>query len=537
MSDAYERAGVSQTAADSAVEALVRSLRAIDTGKAVARGAAPGSLRQRPAARRGSRAGALHRHGRHQDGRRRAPRPLRHDRDRLRGDERQRRDLRWRGADRDARLHPHRARRSGRLRAARDRAGQGRGARRDRDPRGRDRPGGGHRHRARAGRDLRRAGRSRFDRHRRRGRARRPGDRASLLRPALERLHPGPQGARTRFRWTTNASAARSARCCWSRPRSTSAAVLELLRSPVEVRGLVHITGDGLDNLLRLEAEVGYEIDDPLPVPPVFALIQELAEVSDDEMHRVFNMGCGFCCVVAAADEGPALELLRGHYPGARRIGWATDGAGEVRAGLSRADRDPDLRRAHGAGRDRSVRGPVPPAGGRAALRRQAGGAEANRHRRPGRPCRPGARRAGRARGGAGARRRGQPAPDGATPRCWSGCAPPTASSTWTTSVCTGALVLGAAGILDGKRATTHWAYLDRLSELGAEPVAQRVVEDGKVITAAGVSAGIDMALTLAEPAGRRPGGAGDSARDRVRPATHPSTQALPPRPRPSWSS
>jgi transcriptional regulator GlxA family with amidase domain len=71
-------------------------------------------------------------------------------------------------------------------------------------------------------------------------------------------------------------------------------------------------------------------------------------------------------------------------------------------------------------------------------------------------------------------------------------------SSTWTTSVCTGALVLGAAGILDGKRATTHWAFLDRLSELGAEPVNERVVEDGKVITAAGVSAGIDMALTLA---------------------------------------
>jgi transcriptional regulator GlxA family with amidase domain len=71
-------------------------------------------------------------------------------------------------------------------------------------------------------------------------------------------------------------------------------------------------------------------------------------------------------------------------------------------------------------------------------------------------------------------------------------------SSIWTTSVCTGALVLGAAGILDGKRATTHWAFLDRLSELGAEPVTERVVEDGKVITAAGVSAGIDMALTVA---------------------------------------
>jgi transcriptional regulator GlxA family with amidase domain len=71
-------------------------------------------------------------------------------------------------------------------------------------------------------------------------------------------------------------------------------------------------------------------------------------------------------------------------------------------------------------------------------------------------------------------------------------------SSTWTTSVCTGALVLGAAGLLDGKRATTHWASLDRLRELGAEPVSERVVEDGKVITAAGVSAGIDMALGLA---------------------------------------
>jgi transcriptional regulator GlxA family with amidase domain len=70
--------------------------------------------------------------------------------------------------------------------------------------------------------------------------------------------------------------------------------------------------------------------------------------------------------------------------------------------------------------------------------------------------------------------------------------------STWTTSVCTGALVLGAAGILDGKRATTHWAFMDRLAQLGAKPVAERVVEDGKVVTAAGVSAGIDMALTLA---------------------------------------
>ena len=70
-------------------------------------------------------------------------------------------------------------------------------------------------------------------------------------------------------------------------------------------------------------------------------------------------------------------------------------------------------------------------------------------------------------------------------------------STTWTTSVCTGSLVLGAAGILDGKRATSHWAYRDALREFGAEPVAERFVEDGKVITAAGVAAGIDMALHL----------------------------------------
>ena len=71
------------------------------------------------------------------------------------------------------------------------------------------------------------------------------------------------------------------------------------------------------------------------------------------------------------------------------------------------------------------------------------------------------------------------------------------AQTKWTTSVCTGSLVLGAAGLLQGKRATSHWAYLDQLGELGAEPVGGRFVEDGKVITAAGVSAGIDMALHL----------------------------------------
>ena len=70
-------------------------------------------------------------------------------------------------------------------------------------------------------------------------------------------------------------------------------------------------------------------------------------------------------------------------------------------------------------------------------------------------------------------------------------------ATTWTTSVCTGAIYLAAAGILDGQDATTHWAWAGELERRGARYTEQRVVERGKVITAAGVSAGIDMALTL----------------------------------------
>lgn len=69
--------------------------------------------------------------------------------------------------------------------------------------------------------------------------------------------------------------------------------------------------------------------------------------------------------------------------------------------------------------------------------------------------------------------------------------------TTWTVSVCTGALLLGAAGLLDGKRATTHWASYETLAGFGATPTEERVVFEGKVVTAAGVSAGIDLALTL----------------------------------------
>ena len=71
-------------------------------------------------------------------------------------------------------------------------------------------------------------------------------------------------------------------------------------------------------------------------------------------------------------------------------------------------------------------------------------------------------------------------------------------TSTWTTSVCTGSLILAAAGILEGRRATSHWMALPELSRFGVTPSTERVVVDGHYVSAAGVSSGIDMALMLA---------------------------------------
>jgi phosphoribosylformylglycinamidine cyclo-ligase len=109
-------------------------------------------------------------------------------------------------------------------------------------------------------------------------------------------------------------------------------AILDLLRSGLAVHGLAHITGGGLHNLTRLNGGVGFEVSDPLPVPPVFDLVRELGGVGDGEMWQVFNMGCGFCAVVpeAAADE--AAALLAARHPGARRIGTVTDRRGRVTA-------------------------------------------------------------------------------------------------------------------------------------------------------------------------------------------------------------
>jgi phosphoribosylformylglycinamidine cyclo-ligase len=103
-----------------------------------------------------------------------------------------------------------------------------------------------------------------------------------------------------------------------------------LLKSDVEVRGLAHITGEGLLNLLRLDAAVGYRIDDPLPAPAVFELIAARGGVQAAELHEVFNMGCGFCCVVPEEQAAAAVELLAGHHPGAAVIGHTTPAAGVV---------------------------------------------------------------------------------------------------------------------------------------------------------------------------------------------------------------
>lgn len=72
------------------------------------------------------------------------------------------------------------------------------------------------------------------------------------------------------------------------------------------------------------------------------------------------------------------------------------------------------------------------------------------------------------------------------------------AGAQYVTSVCTGAFILGAAGLLEGKRATTHWAYHDALADVGSTPVRARVVRDGNLFTGGGVTAGIDFAFTLA---------------------------------------
>src|SRR5256714_3388416 len=107
-------------------------------------------------------------------------------------------------------------------------------------------------------------------------------------------------------------------------------AVLELLGSGVDVRGLAHITSGGPLNLLRLEADVGYSVDSPLSRLPIFDLIAARSRADEAELAEGFNMGCGFCCVVPADQVDAAVELLDEHQPGTAVIGHATGDAGVV---------------------------------------------------------------------------------------------------------------------------------------------------------------------------------------------------------------
>jgi phosphoribosylformylglycinamidine cyclo-ligase len=97
------------------------------------------------------------------------------------------------------------------------------------------------------------------------------------------------------------------------------------------VHGLAHITGGGLTNLPRLNEGVGWAISSPLPVPPVFALIQRHGDVPDEEMWEVFNMGCGFVAVVPAERADDAVALLGAHHPGTAIVGRVTDEPGRIR--------------------------------------------------------------------------------------------------------------------------------------------------------------------------------------------------------------
>ncbi len=105
-------------------------------------------------------------------------------------------------------------------------------------------------------------------------------------------------------------------------------AVLALLASGLPVHGLAHITGGGLQNLTRLHPGVGFRVERPLAVPPVFGLVQRLGSVPDAEMWDVFNMGCGFCAVVPEGAADDAVALLGAHHPGTARIGTVTGEAG-----------------------------------------------------------------------------------------------------------------------------------------------------------------------------------------------------------------
>jgi phosphoribosylformylglycinamidine cyclo-ligase len=107
-------------------------------------------------------------------------------------------------------------------------------------------------------------------------------------------------------------------------------AALALLQSTIPVLGLAHITGDGVLNLKRLNAGVGFEIDAPLEVPGICAWLCEAGAIDSTQAYQVFNMGCGFVVVVPSDAAGEAVALLAAHHPGTRVIGRVTDSPGRI---------------------------------------------------------------------------------------------------------------------------------------------------------------------------------------------------------------
>jgi len=107
-------------------------------------------------------------------------------------------------------------------------------------------------------------------------------------------------------------------------------AIIELLASPIAIHGLAHITGDGVLNLRRLSEDVGFEISEPLDVPPICAYLCEQGAIEAAQAYQHFNMGCGFVVVVAADAAAQAAELLGDHHAGTRIIGRVSEQAGVV---------------------------------------------------------------------------------------------------------------------------------------------------------------------------------------------------------------
>jgi phosphoribosylformylglycinamidine cyclo-ligase len=101
--------------------------------------------------------------------------------------------------------------------------------------------------------------------------------------------------------------------------------ILDIIANVPAVKALINITGDGLLNLPRIDAKVGFVIDDLPPAPPIFRLIQSHGSVSNAEMFQVYNMGVGFCVLAAEKDRDAVLSILRRHGRGARVIGRIID--------------------------------------------------------------------------------------------------------------------------------------------------------------------------------------------------------------------